>query len=123
MMLTDEEVMTIKIGEFIEAVVVGDKITAKYNFYHDKIKDGIIMIDIPVNKILWSDIRFYNIKVSLDKTSGFFKVSNDKKATIKGSILDDCTFSLRYRMKTIEKEMTLAEIEKALGHRVKIVTQ
>lgn len=122
-MLKDSEIFEIHIGKSLGADVHGDVVTVKYEAHHRRIREGVIEIDIPLNTILWSNFHVNDVAVSIDPARRGFKVCDDKPCTIRGQMMSDCEFRLTYRVYEEEKEMTVAEIEKALGHKVKIINK
>lgn len=122
-MLTNYEISEIQITRFISGEIVGDLLKAKYGVMHNKISEGYIIVNIPLNRLMFGDIRLFrpNIMTYDDKINNTLLVNGRASNKIRTVIDSECSFELSYKMKEVEKEMTLAEIEKALGYKVKIV--
>lgn len=124
-MLNDREITEIQVWQFVSAEIKGDIVKAKYKACHPKIAEGYITIDIPLNQFIYKEIcierellsnRIYGPEIGM-------AMPYVPTLSIKTTMDTMCNFELSYKMKETQKEMTLEEIEKALGYKVKIVNR
>ena len=124
-MLNDREITEIKIWDFVSAEIDGDILKAKYKASHPKITDGHIIIEIELNQFIYKEIhternfvsnRLYGPEIGM-------AIPYEPQPSIRTILDTKCKFELSYKMKETPKEMTLDEVEKALGHKVKIVNR
>lgn len=124
-MLNDREITEIKVWSFVSAEIKGDIVKAKYKACHPKIAEGYITIEIPLTQFIHNEIRVDRELINDRLHSATMAMAMHYTPTLSiRTIMDSmCKFELSYNMKETQKEMTLEEIEKALGYKVKIVNR